>query len=429
MEPERANSGRNKPGSFEPDVASNLGSVRKSTNATRDMHKRYEWIRKLWLNVHLCIGLFVGAIFVIIGLSGSILAFRVEIDEWLNSDLLINSAISERNQWFYSYDDLIAASKNAAPGESTPFFVHFPKRQTAYFDVIYATPTARRHKLVHQVVVNQFTASVVGRRLLVDTESHFSEPFVNIVTHVHYTLLQGALGETVVGFAGLFLLASLVSGVYLWWPRNGKWRQAFSIKHNASFERFILDLHKAAGVYFCTILLVMLFSGIYMIFMPQVRALVSTFSSATKHIIPEDLKSEPANGRAPIGADVAVEAADRLFPDGKLMSLQLPDGPEGVYVVGKRAPDEINVSEPSRLVAVDQYAGTVVRIQNPHDFTAGERFLEWQYPLHTGEAFGDAGRAIICFVGLIPTLLYSTGVTRWLRKRRAKRSHSNQPAF
>jgi len=426
MESESSNSGRNTLDSFERGASSKLAAVGKSTYAARGKHKHHEWFRKLWLDVHLYVGLFAGAIFVIVGLSGSILSFRVEIDELLNSDLLIIPATSERSQAFHSYDDLIAVSKNAAPADSTAFFVHFPKRPTGYLDVIYAMPTPQGRKNISQVVVNPYSASVVGRRLLVDTESHFSEPFVNVVTHVHYTLLQGALGETIIGFAGLFLFGSLVSGVYLWWPRNGKWRQAFLIKRNASFERFILDLHKTAGVYFCAILLVMLFSGTYMIFMPQVRALVSAFSSTTTHMIREDLKSEAANGRAPIGADAAVEVADRLFPDGKLMSLQLPDGPEGLYVVGKRADDEINMSEPSRLVAVDQYAGTVVGVQNPHDFTAGERFLEWQYPLHTGEAFGDAGRAFVSFMGLVPALLYATGVTRWLQKRRAKSSYSKQ---
>ena len=111
---------------------------------------------------------------------------------------------------------------------------------------------------------------------------------------------------------------------------------------------------------------------------------------------------------------------ERLFHDGRLMSLQLPNKPDDVYVVGKRADDEVYRSETKRLVAVDQYTGRILQIQDPHEFTAGERFLEWQFPLHTGEAFGDAGRVLIFVMGFVPALLYLTGVIRWLQKRRAR---------
>jgi len=37
--------------------------------------------RKLWLKVHLYLGLFAGAVFVLIGLTGSLLAFELPLDE------------------------------------------------------------------------------------------------------------------------------------------------------------------------------------------------------------------------------------------------------------------------------------------------------------------------------------------------------------
>jgi len=412
------------------DGVTRMSSVlRRSTPIDRSI-ARLAFARKLWLSIHRYVGLFAGAVFVIIGLSGSILAFRTEIDEWLNRELMTVAQPGNGQKSYRPLDEIIAASKAAAPPNGTAFFVHFPRGSSGYFDVIYSTNGSLGHhatsdqiKKIYQVIVNPYDAAVIGQRLLVDSDDHFSEPFVGFVTHLHYTLLQGEIGETVVGFVGLFLLASIASGIYLWWPRNGKWRQAFSVKRRASFERLIFDLHKTTGIYVCAVILVMAFSGVYIIFMPQVRAFVGVFSSVSEHMLPDDLRSDPANGRAPIGAEAAVAVVNRLFRDGQLMSLKLPDGPEGVYVVGKRADSEVNKSEPSRLVAVDQYGGSILRIQDPHDFTAGERFLEWQYPLHTGEAFGDVGRAFICAFGVVPLLLYATGVTRWLQKRRARCSN------
>jgi uncharacterized iron-regulated membrane protein len=52
--------------------------------------QRSKFARKFFLQVHKTIGLFAGAIFVLIGLRGSILSFREDIDEWLNAPLRVN---------------------------------------------------------------------------------------------------------------------------------------------------------------------------------------------------------------------------------------------------------------------------------------------------------------------------------------------------
>lgn len=378
-------------------------------------------LRKIWLNVHLSIGLIAGAVFVLIGLTGSILAFREEIDAWLNADLQTVALPVEGTATYRPLDEILAAAKAATPLDGKAIFVHFPKGAAGAFDLIYSKQTAHGHREIHQIFVNPYTAEVAGQRLIASMESHFSEPFIMLIMHMHYTLLLGEPGETFVGFIGLFLFASLTTGLYLWWPRNGKWRQAFTIKRGASIERTILDLHKTTGLYACSVLVVILFSGTYLIFGPQVRALVALVSPVRQNMMPEELKSEPTAGRPPIGEGSAATIADRAFPDGALMSLQLPAGPDGVYVIGKHSQDEVNKTETKRLVAVDQHSGKILHIQDPKNFTAGEKFLEWQFPLHTGEAFGNVGRAFIMLMGFVPLTLYVTGVTRWLQKRRARR--------
>jgi uncharacterized iron-regulated membrane protein len=60
-------------------------------------------------------------------------------------------------------------------------------------------------------------------------------------------------------------------------------------------------------------------------------------------------------------------------------------------------------------------------VQDPKNFTSGETFLDWIYPLHCGEAFGNAGRWFIVGMGLVPLILFVTGFLRWRWKRRAPR--------
>jgi uncharacterized iron-regulated membrane protein len=89
--------------------------------------------------------------------------------------------------------------------------------------------------------------------------------------------------------------------------------------------------------------------------------------------------------------------------------------------VGKQSDEEPNRTKTYRNVGVDQYTGRVLHVQDRNRFTAGETFLEWLYPLHTGEAFGEASRALFLLIGLTPLMLYATGLLRWLQKRRARK--------
>jgi uncharacterized iron-regulated membrane protein len=148
--------------------------------------------------------------------------------------------------------------------------------------------------------------------------------------------------------------------------------------------------------------------------------MVELFSPVHLNLLP-DLKSARRGEEPPLGPDAVAAIVDRVMPNGKLTTLQLPGDADGVYVVGKRAPDEVNFADAQRRLVVDQYGGKILYIQDRKNFTAGETFLEWQYPLHCGEAFGNTGRAFILLMGFVPLILYVTRFLRWRQKQRAPR--------
>ena len=373
--------------------------------------------RKLWLTVHKYIGLFVGAVFVVIGLTGSILAFWQAIDEWLNAGIM---RVEIPAQAIYRpLDEIFAATQAVIPPNGVPGGISLPRHLGAAVSLDYTVPTGEQKSDYYEIFVDPYTARVTGQRLGMRGDSLLSQPFIHIVMDLHWTLLLGYDKAYIVGFAALFLLISVLVGLYLWWPRNGTWRHALTIKRGASVERLTFDIHKTAGLYLSAVLIVLLFSGIYIIFKPQVRALVTLFSTVREE--PQDLKSAPVPGQVPLGLDAAAAIADKVFPDGKLHSISFPKGPDGVYVVGKQADNEPNRAGTYRNVTIDQYSGQVLHIQDRAKFTAGETFLEWQYPLHCGEAFGNIGRAFIMLMGFVPLTLYVTGFLRWRQKRRARR--------
>jgi uncharacterized iron-regulated membrane protein len=71
-------------------------------------------------------------------------------------------------------------------------------------------------------------------------------------------------------------------------------------------------------------------------------------------------------------------------------------------------------------VYVDASDAAVLAVWNPGSGSAGDRFMSWQNPLHSGYAFGGTGRVIVFLSGLAAVLFVATGVPLWYARRRAR---------
>src|SRR5690606_24952710 len=120
----------------------------------------------------------------------------------------------------------------------------------------------------------------------------------------------------------------------------------------------------------------------------------------------------PATG--PVSFDDAVAVAQRVFPDATLIRIDFPDGPGAGYRMAFRQEGE---GHGSTRVWVSG-AGEVLAVRDAWQVPAGNRFLDWQFPLHNGAQFGLAGRWLVFVSGWVLVMLCVTGVYLWWRKRR-----------
>jgi uncharacterized iron-regulated membrane protein len=392
------------------------GKVEKSVGLKSPVPWRPELGRKIFLQFHKMIGLFAGAIVVLVGLSGSILAFREDIDECLNASIMRVDIPARRT--LRPLDEILAAATAAMPPEGKIERLTMPRQPGSAVAITYLVETDDLDTYVYEMFVDPYTAKVKGRRLYLHGDKTLSQPLIPFVMAFHWTLLLGFNNAYLVGSVGILVFISVIMGLYLWWPRNGDWRLGLKVKWGASPERIAYDVHRSVGVYCAVLLLVMLFTGVAMIFKPATRAVATLFSPVRAD--PDFGKSRPISGRSPIGVGDALAIADKVFPDGRLHWVLLPSTPSAVYVVGKQSYDEPNRTKTYRNVGIDQYSGQILHVQDRNSFTAGDKFMEWLFPLHTGEAFGEIGRSVVLLLGLTPLTLYVTGFLRWRRKRRAR---------
>ena len=379
---------------------------------------RREIVRRIFVKVHRTVGLFLGAVIVLVGLSGSMLAYRQAIDEHLNASLMLVEIPPQGA--FRPLDEILTAAKAVIPSEGVPERLRMPRHRGAAAAVTYMVEEADLTTTFYEIFVDPYTAKVKGQRIYLRGEGQLEQPFIRLLIAFHWTLLLGFNYAYILGTIAIFMFFSILMGLYLWWPRNGDWRQGMRIKWGASPERIAFDVHRSVGVFSAAILLVMLFTGVAMIFKPTTRSAVTLLSPVRPD--PEYGRSKPIGGQSAIGVDEAVAIADKVFPDGKLRWILLPSKPTSPYVVGKLADNEPNRTQTYRNVGIDQYSGRVLHVQDRNSFTGGERFIEWLFPLHSGEAFGEPARPFILLIGLIPLIMYVTGFLRWRQRRRARKS-------
>ncbi|MBY6242117.1 PepSY domain-containing protein [Methylosinus sp. Sm6] len=384
----------------------------------RARRSRKEW-RKLWLDVHLYIGLVAGAMLVVIGVTGGILVFWHEVDAWLDPQLRIVAARAGGAAAFAPLERIERAMIAATPAEGKITHVWLPRDERSSYLFYYDLDGETR-----RFGIDPYDATKTADRLYYSKVSPFRHALMGFLFQLHWSLLLSDLaddGGVVVGVAAILLMISTLAGVYLWWPAPGKWIVALTLKRGARAERLNYDLHKLGGVYSAAVLLAVLMSGVYM-------NLPTPFLWIVDHVAPltdggrPTRASEPAAGRSSIGFPAAVAAAHARSPEGHVERVDFPGGEQGVFTVYQDDVTGVGPFIRSRSLLVDRYSAAVLSIDDVTQGTAGDAFLRWQWPLHSGRAFGLTGRLLVLASGLLCVLLFVTGVIRWLQKRRARRA-------
>lgn len=362
--------------------------------------------RRLWLAAHLYLGLSVGAIFALLGLTGSLLVFYVDIDRMLNPELVIE--VQGQTQ---PYQKVVETLQQSQPQRLHAWRLEIPASADRPIMARYLKPVETKHAAFAPLVVavNPYTLDIINSRF-------WGDYAMTWIYDLHYTLLLDKLGRMMLGILGLLCMLSLASGIVLWWPRPGKWRASLALRLRSGFKRKIYDLHALSGVYGFLLLLLLAGTGVVLEqptwFKPWVQLASPLFQTPKLH--------STLQSGIPISADAAVSIAARIFPGAQLRWIETPDISNGVYRIALHQPDEPSQRFPKTQVWIDQYSGEVLASRNTRHNSAGDTFFDWQHSLHSGEAFGLTGRLLVFFVGLLPAILLCSGWIRWRQKTAAQ---------
>ncbi|MBS0354628.1 MAG: PepSY domain-containing protein [Proteobacteria bacterium] len=365
-------------------------------------------LRRLWVKLHLYVGLLAGGLFVLLGLTGSVLVFYLEVDGLLNPKIRVSAPASAP-----SPEAVFQALRARYPQRDGPWRIEMPLAADAPVLARYYNPpeTAGRGFAPLMLSLDPYTLEVTSARFWGDYATTW-------LFDLHYTLLAGEGGKTAVGVLGLVLAFSLLSGLYLWWPSRARLAAALKPVLRSGAVRRTYDLHVLGGVYGLPVLLVLALTGSALALPDFTRDLVAGVSPLREaYRAPAGLLDD---GATPISLDAAVRIARGRFPGAELRWVETSGSAGRPISVRFHQPGEPGRRFPRSHVWVDPRDGQVLAVRDPLRESAGDGFLAWMHPLHNGEAFGLPGRIVACVAGLLPALLFVTGWLRWRHKVRAR---------
>ncbi|MCC2956280.1 PepSY domain-containing protein [Massilia sp. IC2-477] len=381
-------------------------------------------MKALIRTIHLWAGLVFGTILVLQGLTGTVIGWRHELDAWLNPGLLqvapppgmVPGAEARPSP---AQVAAVAARLAGDPAYGRPDTLFLPEVHGDVYVAWYRPgkpDSSWSQGVTRQVMVDPANLAVLGERNW--GEAGFSRPLLMpTLFHLHRYLMVGDAGKLIIAVQGVALLLLTLTGIVVWWPKmtlSAFWH-AISVRRGGNWPKFSFQLHRAAGFYVAPVLLVLAFSGVYFNMPDWVTPAIRAVAPLTKN---GKLTNASSKDAPRIDAGVAMAAAQARYPRGRVSRIGIPGKPEQPYEVRVRQPGELRHGAGATRVSVDAGSGAVLRTIDPLAARGGDWFTSLLYPLHTGEAFGLAGRILISVVGVTPLLFFVTGLVVWLKFRR-----------
>ncbi|MET0340252.1 MAG: PepSY-associated TM helix domain-containing protein [Polyangiales bacterium] len=387
-------------------------------------------MQKLWVRVHRWLGLATAVFLFIAGLTGAIIAWDHELDAMLNPHLFeapgegpVRSSLELARE--------LEAREPRLFVRYLPLSVEPDHALTLYVAGRVDPATNKPFELEHnQVLVDPRTGEVKGRRKT-DATTLSRETLLPFLYRLHYTLHLPTVGGFDLGrlFMGIVAVAWLLDGVVALWisfPSLKVWRKSFAFRLRQGTHKLTFDLHRSSGVWTWALLTVLAFTAVSMNLNRElVRPLVEVFSP----LAPNPFARRP--GETPRPGPPALSRADilaRAQDEAARLGITAPPGgllynaPRHLYGIGFFAAgmDHGDGGLGNPRLVFDGDTGALVTTQMPGEGSAGDVFMQAQFPLHSGRILGVTGRVIITVLGLIIALLSATGVILWARKRRAR---------
>ncbi|MHA6279701.1 PepSY-associated TM helix domain-containing protein [Salinimicrobium sp. CAU 1759] len=340
------------------------------------------------LKYHSFAGLIAGLFLILMGISGAILVFQHDIENYQWQEY---TEVEDFNG--LNIDRGISTIQEKYPNWDTRL-MHFKKNEALIFNL--RKPTERLFVFVHpssgEIIkeVNELTT------------------FTRWLLKFHYSFHAGAAGRILVFIIGVIFLFSLITGIFLY--RKSIFKTLTFRTHvlHKSRRTFYSSLHRIIGTWALLFNLVLVVTGVFLAWTVAAAGL-----------------NPPAAPQTPIVTAPVKDLLEEVqlkHPDFSPTYIRLPLNSEGNLIIyGLFDDDPFYYSEFYNKISANYLSGEITGITRIQEADLQTKLSSTLIPLHFGQYGGIWTKLLYCITGLTGPFLSITGFLIWKRGKSAKK--------
>lgn len=375
---------------------------------------------------HFYAGIIFAPFLIILAFSGSVYLFKPQIEGYLYKDML---NVQEIGSTTMTADDIIAKTERAYPG-------------TAITSVEFTNDPAKTIKLTGSLdgitrlmYADPYTGKLSG---MMDSDKTFSAFFKKMHSEL---VIGGTWANRLVELAACWAIILVVTGLYLWWPRNRfqLWGTILPRLRKPGSRQFWRDLHAVPAFWLSLLIVILIATGLPWsgVVGSQINRLAnSTNSNYPPYALSFAAKPESvtvakdiaqdipwASENLPVPASVAggyikLEVEDiKQIADKQAIAapytISMPRGEQGVYTIATSHSRPGN----NATLHVDQYSGAVLTDVRFAQYGLMAKGITMGIALHEGRLFGVPNQILGLITALGVILMALSSYFMW-RKRK-----------
>ncbi|MEO8779620.1 MAG: PepSY domain-containing protein [Rhodanobacter sp.] len=358
---------------------------------------------------HTWSGLTIGFAIVMFAVTGAGLVVRPELDDVINRDLLITPVCRAP----LPLEAMDVAARAAHPS-SRPYAIEITRAPAASNAVRFANDD--------YVYIDPCTARVLGIRNLYGG-------FFGTMEWLHRFKFIGhgdGSGKVVGGWANaIFAALLIVGGLILWWPRRrAEFRSALAFQWRRSGSARTLSLHKIAGLYCSSLLLVIALTALPLAFQPFRQLIGWVTHSSVNTPAPPKLERSRIGARL-LTMDALWQRTLERVPNIVWASLYYPAAHSAVAHAEILESGMPNRNAKTQLY-LNMHTGNTIRLDRyKTGIPEGRKVYLFLLALHSGLVGGLPYQLLLLLAVLgIPVQFYS-GASVYIRQKLRKRVKAN----
>jgi len=352
---------------------------------------------------HGYLGIGSGLFFLLLGISGSLLIFRHDLDRLMNPNIYHRPAQGP----IISADSAYRVVAEAFPDLAKIVLHDFPLSSNEPYEFML-------YRQVHRPYDNHLGFAFVDSHSgVIIRQGNYEElggSFFRWIYNLHYSFLLGPIGQAAVAIVGILLLLTILSGLVVY--RKYLFKVfLFQVPLQKNGRRRLSSLHRILGVWSAFFNLLLLITGIWM----NIPAFQQVFSSKVT-IYPQ------GSYLAKVNLDGLLAYCKIAAPGFEPIAINIPKENDGDILVRGHLPttDFCLFNGKASHFAFNPITG-VCRDKLDIDQADFSKKISWAvYQLHIGAFGGYFLRFIYALIGLTPAILTLTGGYLWYKRKKKR---------